>query len=68
MMAMCIYPGNAYLYRSALPGQLVDQSYPPEGPVTTLHCKPYKEVTPVTPLMITLLVIAGIVILIAIAT
>ena len=66
MMAMCIHSGNAYLYRR---NHLGNWSIGPILRMTqSLHstANPIKEVTPVTPLMITLLVIAGIVILIAI--
>jgi hypothetical protein len=44
----------------------VVRTYALKCPATTLARKPYKEVLPVTPLMITLLVVAGIALLIAI--
>lgn len=59
MMAICIHPRDDAF-------QLVVQSYAPKCQATTLTREPYIEVLTVTPLMITLLVIAGIVILIAI--
>jgi hypothetical protein len=59
MMAICTPPRDATF-------QLVAQSYALKCQATTLTREPHKEVLTVTPLMITLLVIAGIAILIAI--
>jgi hypothetical protein len=59
MMAICTPPRDATF-------QLIVQSYAPKCQATTLTREPHKEVLTVTPLMITLLVIAGIAILIAI--
>jgi hypothetical protein len=59
MMAICTPPRDATL-------QLVVQFYAPKCQATTLTREPHKEVLTVTPLMITLLVIVGIAILIAI--